>query len=161
GELLGVVHRDVSLQNILVGVDGVARLLDFGVARASERISSTSVGQIKGKLSYMAPEQIRSGDVDRRTDVYSAAVVFWELLTGRKLFQGVNEGATVQNILITPVTRPSALRSMVPPELDAIVMRGLARAPAERYPTALAMADAIEHAGVLANTHDIGRWVRE
>ena len=90
GEPLGIVHRDVSPQNILVGADGVARVLDFGVAKAAGRVQTTREGQLKGKLAYMAPEQTR-GMVSRATDVYAAAVVLWETLTGRRLFSGENE----------------------------------------------------------------------
>ena len=86
GEPLGIVHRDVSPQNILVGTDGVARVLDFGVAKAAGRVQTTRDGQIKGKLAYMAPEQLRGEHVDR-ADVYAAGVVLWEALTGRRLFE--------------------------------------------------------------------------
>src|SRR3989442_1525850 len=84
--LLGLVHRDVSPQNVLVGCDGVARVLDFGIAKARGRLQpTTQTGQVKGKLAYMAPEQILGDDVTRRTDVYAAAVILWEALTGRRL----------------------------------------------------------------------------
>src|SRR5205085_807343 len=82
GEPLGIVHRDVSPQNIIVGVDGVARVVDFGVAKAAGRLQTTRDGQLKGKLSYMAPEQLSGGIADRRTDVYAASVVLWEALAG-------------------------------------------------------------------------------
>src|SRR5277367_6228356 len=87
GEPLGIVHRDVSPQNILVGTDGVPRVLDFGVAKAVGRLQTTREGQSKGKLSYMAPEQLHGAGVTRQTDVYAAAVVTWEALTGKRLFQ--------------------------------------------------------------------------
>ena len=88
GEPLGIVHRDVSPQNVIVGIDGVARVLDFGVAKAVGRLQSTREGQLKGKLSYMAPEQIRSGQVDRRTDIYAASIMLWEALVGKRLYDG-------------------------------------------------------------------------
>src|SRR5580693_1163797 len=86
GEPLGIVHRDVSPQNILVGTDGLARVLDFGVAKAAGRLQTTRDGQLKGKLSYMAPEQLRSEAVTRNADTYAASVVLWEVLTGERLF---------------------------------------------------------------------------
>ena len=85
GAPLGIVHRDVSPQNVLVGLDGVPRVLDFGIAKAVTRVQSTRNGQLKGKLSYMAPEQLRGGSADRRTDVFAAGIVLWEALTGSPL----------------------------------------------------------------------------
>lgn len=159
GEPLGIVHRDVSPHNILVGVDGAARVLDFGVAKASERIQTTMEGQLKGKLSYMAPEQLTNRPIDRRTDVYAAAVVLWETLTGAKLFHGGSEGAVVNQILLDPVRVPSRLNRAVPPALEAIVMRGLARAPGDRFASAREMALAIERATPLATLSEVGELV--
>jgi eukaryotic-like serine/threonine-protein kinase len=94
GHPLGIVHRDVSPQNIIVGTDGVARVLDFGVAKAAGRLQETGdSGALKGKIAYMAPEQITGGAVSRQTDVYAASVVLWELLTGRRLVDGENDAA--------------------------------------------------------------------
>jgi eukaryotic-like serine/threonine-protein kinase len=160
GEPLGIVHRDVSPHNVLIGVDGVARVLDFGVAKASERVQSTHEGQLKGKLSYMAPEQVAGGIVDRRTDIYAAAVVLWEVLTGKKLFSGGNEAQVLNAVMRTAVDPPSALSPDVPPALDAIVMRGLSRDPSLRFATAREMAVALEGAGPTAPASEIGRWVR-
>src|SRR6185369_14610263 len=91
GAPLSIVHRDVSPQNVLVGTDGVARVLDFGVAKAAGRIHQTREGSVKGKLPYMPPEQMRGGEISRKTDVYAAAVVLWECLTGEWLFDGPND----------------------------------------------------------------------
>ena len=99
GELLHVVHRDVSPQNVLVGADGTSRVTDFGIAKAQNRIQTTHEGQLKGKLSYMAPEQLEERPVDARTDVYAATVVLWELLTARRLHTSADAGATINRIL--------------------------------------------------------------
>lgn len=160
GEPLGIVHRDVSPHNILVGVDGVARVLDFGVAKASERIQTTQEGQLKGKLSYMAPEQVANAPVDRRTDVYSAAVCLWETLTGSKLFIAESEAAILNQVLTGRVRPPSALDPAVTQELDAVVLRGLSRAMDARFSTAREMALAIERVTPLATASEIGAWVR-
>ena len=160
GEALGIVHRDVSPHNILVGIDGVPRVLDFGVAKASERVQTTQEGQLKGKLSYMAPEQVKNRAVDRRTDVYSAAVCLWETLTGSKLFSGGSEAAVLNQVLTGPVRPPSVLNREVSPDLDAVVLRGLAREMDGRYATARDMALAIEQVAPLATASEIGAWVK-
>jgi eukaryotic-like serine/threonine-protein kinase len=160
GEPLGIVHRDISPHNILVGVDGVARVLDFGVAKATERITTTQEGQLKGKLSYMAPEQVQNRPIDRRTDIYAAAVVLWETLTGSKLFSGSNEAAILNQVVTSNVRPPSHLNRTIPIMLDAVAMRGLARDPGGRFPNAREMALAIERSGPLATASDIGTWVQ-
>lgn len=151
GTALQLVHRDVSPQNMLVGVDGISRITDFGVARAESRLSSTRGGQVKGKIGYMAPEQVRSGPIDRRCDVYAAAVVLWELLTNRPLFRADNEGALVAQVAMGATTSPREVEPSVPPSIDAVCMHALRAAPEERFPTAGDFADAIEAAAAEAN----------
>ena len=160
GEPLNIVHRDVSPQNILVGRDGSARVLDFGVAKAAGRLHETREGSVKGKVPYMPPEQLRSGAVDCRTDVYSAAVVLWETLTARKLFRGDNDAAVLEKVLFGEVEPPSKYAPDVPPELDALVLKGLAREPAERFATAREMALALERTMAPALASDVGEWVK-
>ena len=160
GEPLGIVHRDVSPQNVLVGIDGVARVVDFGVAKAVGRIQVTRDGQLKGKLPYMAPEQLTSHPVDRRTDVYAAAVVLWEALTGRRLFDG-SDAELMYRVLEAQVAPPSHVAPGLPAELDAIVMRGLARDPNRRWPTAMAMADAMDRIVMPSTAREVGRWVTQ
>jgi serine/threonine protein kinase len=159
GEPLGVVHRDVSPQNILVGVDGVARVLDFGVAKAAGRLQTTRDGQIKGKLSYMAPEQVLSLEVDRRTDIYGASAVLWEALTGKRLFVGDNDGATLHHVLYGSVEPPSAHAPGLSPALDALTLRGLSRDRNDRFATAREMARALEAAVAPVVASAIGDWV--
>jgi eukaryotic-like serine/threonine-protein kinase len=161
GRPLGIVHRDVSPHNILVGTDGIARVGDFGVAKAIGRMQMTRTGQVKGKAAYMAPEQLSAGDVDARADVYSAAVVLWEALTGKRLFARDNEIETLRAATSLEVPPPSRLRSGVSEELDAIVLRGLCRARDGRFPTARDMAIALEDAVALPRAHEIGAWVEE
>ncbi|MFO0565513.1 MAG: serine/threonine-protein kinase [Polyangiaceae bacterium] len=160
GHPLGIVHRDVSPQNILVGVDGVARVLDFGVAKAAGRLQSTRDGQLKGKIAYMAPEQIRGDLVDRRTDIYAAAAVLWEGLTGRRLVHGMNEGQVLHAVLAGGFPPPSAVHPGTPPEVDALVMRGLAMDPAHRFPTARELAIALERTVGVASPYEVAEWVQ-
>jgi serine/threonine-protein kinase len=162
GELLGIVHRDVSPQNVLVGVDGVARVLDFGVAKAANRMNeSTGEGRLKGKLAYMAPEQVASGPIDRRTDVFAASILAWEVLTGRRLFAADEPGQIIQNVATKEVIPPSRLVPTLPRALDAIVLKGLERDPQRRYTTADEMATALESVTKVATTREVGAWVRE
>ncbi len=158
GQPLGIVHRDVSPQNTLVGSDGVARLIDFGVAKAAGRIQSTRDGQIKGKLAYMAPEQIRGKALDRRTDVYAAAAVLWEVLAGRRLFTG-DEANLMYAVLTVPIAPPSTVNPAIPPALDAVVMQALQKNATKRFATALEFADALEAAVSPASSREVARWL--
>ncbi len=159
GDPLGIVHRDVSPQNVMVGIDGVPRVLDFGVAKAAGRLQTTHAGTLKGKLSYMPQEQLLGEKVTRRCDIYAASVVLWETLAGRRLFAGDSEGAILHAVMNLKVPAPSSQRGDVPPELDAIVLRGLARDPRERFATAREMATALEAAVPVAIGPAVGAWV--
>ncbi len=158
GEPLEIVHRDVSPHNLLVGTDGVARVLDFGVAKARGRAQATGVGQLKGKLAYMAPEQLR-GNVTRRTDVFAASVVLWEALTGTRLFKGDDEGEILDKLLLQEIPSPRQYAPGVTPELEEVVMRGLEREPSRRFATAREMAIAIEKHVSLATPIEVGSFV--
>jgi serine/threonine-protein kinase len=159
GEPLGIVHRDVSPQNILVGVDGISRVLDFGIAKAAGRAQVTREGQVRGKMAYIAPEQLQHGSANRKADVYAASVVLWEALTGERLFLSDSEAATIARVLTGEVAPPSSLVPDIPPELDAVVMRGLHRDPAERFETARDMARALEACAPPTTATRIGEWV--
>jgi serine/threonine-protein kinase len=159
GQPLGIVHRDVSPQNVLVGADGVTRLLDFGIATGAVRLQTTRDDQLKGKLRYMAPEQLQKDEVTPLADLYATAVVFWEMLTGEKLFVASSEGATMARVLEGVVAPPSELCPGVPPTVDAIVLQCLSRARGERLPSCAAMADAISGAVAVASAHDVSEWV--
>ncbi len=157
---LGIVHRDVSPQNILVGVDGVPRVLDFGVAKAANRLQTTQEGHLKGKIRYMSPEQVQGLEVNRQTDIYAMAIVLFEMLTGRALFPRAEPAAVVHEILQGTIPRPRDIVPGLPPALDAIVMRGLERNPNERFADAREMALALEEAIGLATQTQVGSWVQ-
>jgi serine/threonine-protein kinase len=159
GKPLDLIHRDVSPHNALVGADGVTRLLDFGVAKASFRLQTTREGQLKGKLAYMAPEQARGELLDRRTDLFAASVVLWEVLTGRRLFHAENEADVLSRVLTAEVPRPSAIVSDLPPSLDRVVLKGLERDPSKRYATAVEMAAELDACVGVASPTEIGEWV--
>ncbi|NUO49730.1 MAG: protein kinase, partial [Polyangiaceae bacterium] len=160
GEALSIVHRDVSPQNVLIGSDGVARLIDFGVAKAVGNASATRDGQIKGKVAYMAPEQIRCESVDRRADIYAASVVLWELVTGKRYFdEAGSDAAVVLRTLTKEAVAPRSVRPEVSPELDAVILKGISRDPAARYATAREMAQALEKVSPPAAARDVARWV--
>jgi serine/threonine protein kinase len=158
GEPLDIVHRDVSPHNILVGVDGVPRLIDFGVAKAAGRMQKSHSGQIKGKLAYMAPEQT-TGDADSRSDVYAASVILWEAIAGKRLFSGDNDAMLLREVLQGRVDPPSLYAHDVPRELDALILRGLAAEPSGRFATAREMARELERIVPVASASIIGEWV--
>ena len=143
GELLHVVHRDVSAENLFVTYDGVVQVVDFGIAHARQRVHHTSAGQVKGTFPYMAPEQMTAAVVDRRVDVWALGAVLWELLTLRRLFLRDTDVNTMYAVLSGEIRPPSDYRKDVPPELDSIVLRALQRNPDERWQTAREMGTAL------------------
>ncbi len=158
GEPLGIVHRDVSPQNVLVGSDGISRVLDFGVAKAIGRVQQTQAGQVKGKLAYMAPEQLE-GVVSRTSDIYAISVVLWEILTGQRLFAADDAGAQLLKLMERRVELPSRLVPELGPEVDALVMRGLELEPSKRYATAREMARSVEQLFGTVPPVEVGEWV--
>jgi serine/threonine protein kinase len=156
---LNVVHRDVSPHNILVGTDGVTRVLDFGIAKATGHFHHSREGQVKGKIRYMPPEQIRGNDVNRA--VYAASVVLWETLTCSRLHGAGNDGEILYRVLEGNFVRPSELRPDVPRMLDEIVARGLHPDPNQRFQTAKEMVTALEKAAPPVTRNAISAWVLE
>lgn len=161
GSPLQLIHRDVSPQNILVSADGTPRLIDFGIAKSAQRETATEGRIVKGKLSYASPEQIESRTLDPRTDVYSAGVVLWELLVGRRLFDDREMAPCLAAVIANEIPKPSTLRPSVPPLLDAIVARATAGSPQARYEDAEVMANTLLASGVeVARPHQIRAWLR-
>ncbi|HEY0190493.1 MAG TPA: tetratricopeptide repeat protein [Kofleriaceae bacterium] len=162
GERIELVHHDVSLGNIVVLYNGQVKLVDFGVAKASQ--SSTASTRIQGKFSYMAPEKLRGGAGDRRSDIWSLGCVLWEALTLRRLFKGANDGDTMHQVLGGPILPPSQVNGDVPADFDAICLRALDRDPATRYATAKAMAaeleDVLRKHGYAAKNDQIARYMQ-
>jgi serine/threonine protein kinase len=164
GNPLELVHRDVSPQNILVDLTGMARVVDFGIAKAEGKLSMTRQGQIKGKLNYMSPEQLRGDEgVDRRTDLYATGVVLWEILCGRRLFD--RQRKDLRHVVRIPddfrIDPPSEHRGAEAVFLDRVLARALAMNPKERFPDAEAMAGAIAEAVTPATNKDLAAYVRD
>src|SRR5262245_5741477 len=157
GRPLGMIHRDVSPSNIMLSYEGAVKLLDFGIAKAlGEAPETTKSGTMKGKYAYMAPEQTEGDDVDHRIDVFSVGIVLHEVLTGRRLFKGANDVLTIERVRRCEVPPPSAQNPMVPPALDAIILKALAKDRNQRWATAADMADALDdvvHAARFQPTH--------
>jgi eukaryotic-like serine/threonine-protein kinase len=164
GRPLQLVHRDVSPHNVLVGLDGIAKIADFGVAKARSRLADeTEAGQVKGKFAYMAPEQLERREVDRRSDVFSTGVVLWEALTGEKLFGGIDLIDTIARIRETTIPDVREVAPDVPARIAEVTAKALERDPVRRFGSAAEMGDALEGAarecGAVASAKDVGALV--
>jgi serine/threonine protein kinase len=148
GQPLGVVHRDISPSNLMLAFHGGVKILDFGIARVAEglRDSNTQVGTMKGKVSYMSPEQVHMEKVDNRSDIFAVGIVLHEMLTGKRLFRATSEHTATRMVLEAPIPLPSTVNQEVPPAVDRVVMRALERDPAARYQTAGELGDDLEQA---------------
>ncbi len=165
GKLVGLVHRDISPQNVLVGYDGVVKLVDFGVAKTAGRTTETThAGQVKGKPPYMSPEQALGKVVDRRTDLFALGIVLYQLTTGRHPMRGETDVITLHNIVSSiPVVTPSKLNSSIPAPLERVIMKALERDPEERFQTAREFEMALERGAQDAlprvRTEEVGEFV--
>lgn len=164
GAPLNLVHRDVSPQNILVGLDGVARLTDFGIAKSTLQ-TTTVEGILKGKLGYIAPEYVLSGNVDARADVYALGIVAWEALTRKRLFQRSKDVDLLAAIRDLNVPAPSTVVSTIPASIDRPILEALASLPEARTPTASRLGEDLEwaarEAGLLASRDQVASHVRK
>ncbi len=162
GRALEVVHRDVSPQNVIVEADGTAKLLDFGIATAVGKLHLTREGEVRGKAAYMAPEQVQAQPLDRRVDVYAAGVLAFELLAGKRPFEGADFAATALAHVLTPVPDLAALRPELSREVRALVERALEKERRLRFPTALAMVEAIGALDVpRASPAEVAAWLAD
>ena len=165
GQPLGIVHRDVSPPNVLLSRQGEVKLTDFGLAKAATHVQHTDAGVIKGKFSYLSPEVVDGRDADPRADVYSAGIILWELLCGRKLFAGKTDIETVELVRRGQIPPPSAIRPEVDEELERIVLKALARNPKRRYQSASALERAVvghlfKH-GMRVGGSDVAGYLRD
>lgn len=141
GEPLNLVHRDVSPQNILISYDGEVKLIDFGIAKAAGKAGVTQAGMLKGKFGYMSPEQVNGVPLDRRSDIFTAGIVLWELLTGERLFVAETDFATLDKVRTADIMPPSTYNENIPTQLDDIVQRALAKEMDDRYQSAMSLHD--------------------
>jgi serine/threonine protein kinase len=160
GRALDVVHRDVSPQNVIVGVDGVSRLIDFGVAKASHRLTESESGDIKGKYAYMSPEQVAGMPIDRRSDVFAAAVVLFETLSGTRLFRGEHAMETLRRVVDDPLPDMTPFPN-IPVALHDVFARALAKDARQRIATAAELAELIESTVTAASHRRVGEWVAQ
>lgn len=163
-ESLGLVHRDVSPQNVLVSYDGEVKLIDFGIAKAAGKASKTQAGILKGKFGYMSPEQVRGKPIDRRSDLFSLAVVLYELLTLERCFQGESDFSTLEKVRSVDIRRPASINRDIPPELERIVLKGLSRSPNDRYQSAAEFQEALQkflyQSGAFYSRKDLAAYMR-
>ncbi|MBI5511373.1 MAG: serine/threonine protein kinase [Deltaproteobacteria bacterium] len=143
GVPLNIVHRDVSPQNVLVSYAGEVKLIDFGIAKAATHASLSQAGVLKGKYGYMSPEQVRGQAVDHRSDIFATGVVMWELLTCERLFAGSSDFSVLEKVRQVEIIPPSIVSPAISPEVEAVIMKALARDPDDRYVSASDMRDAV------------------
>jgi serine/threonine protein kinase len=161
GRLLGLVHRDISPPNVVVGADGYSRVLDFGIAKALEHIEESMPNRLKGKIGYMAPEQIRGEGASQRSDVFAAGVILWELLATRRLFASSIESDRMKQIVSGNYPRLSRFRPGLSRQLDQVTTRALAVNPADRFANSREFADALEQAAARASARRVAQWVSD
>lgn len=164
GQPLGIVHRDVSPANILLSYEGEVKIADFGIAKAASKDAATKTGHIKGKASYLAPEQLLSKQLDARCDVFAMGAVLWEMLAGRKLFSGENELEIIAKVSRIKIEPPSSVNTTLPRELDGVVMKALQRNLRNRFQNAgelhRALMAVIRHFGIDVSSTEVGSYIK-
>jgi serine/threonine protein kinase len=165
GQLLGLVHRDVTPHNLFCTYDGYTKVVDFGIAKVADRLASTRAGTLKGKLAYMSPEQVRGAEVDRTTDIFALGVVLWELTTGHRLFRMDTDLDTLEKVQACVVPPPSTIHPDYPVELESVVMKALAKRKEDRYPTARELSRALQgylmRRGIMVGPEEVAVFTRE
>jgi len=165
GESLNLVHRDVTPHNLFVTYEGQVKVVDFGIAKVSGRLSSTRAGTLKGKLAYMSPEQVRGAEIDRRTDIFALGVVLWELTVGQRLFRMESDLETLEKVQACIVPPPSSILPDFPAELESIVMKALQKRTDTRYQTARELSRALQqylmHSGNFIGHEEVASYVTQ
>lgn len=161
GKPLGLVHRDISPPNVIVGADGQARVLDFGIAKALEHLEDSNPNRVKGKSGYMSPEQIRGERLTQRSDVFSAGIILWELLSTRRLFNAEQETERMQKILDGNYPKPTEFRPDLSSKVEAVAMQALELDPEKRFASPRDFAMALESAAPGASSRRVADWVNE
>jgi eukaryotic-like serine/threonine-protein kinase len=161
---IGLVHRDVSPQNVLVSFEGEVKLIDFGIAKAADKSAKTQAGILKGKFGYMSPEQVRGLPIDRRSDIFSCGIVLYELLTGERLFVGESDFSTLEKVRNVEILPPSTYNRKIPDELERIVLKALTKDPDERYSNAIDLHDELQAfvytASEFYSRKDLAAWMK-
>jgi serine/threonine-protein kinase len=164
-QLLGLVHRDVTPHNLFLTYDGYTKVVDFGIAKVADRLSSTRAGTLKGKLAYMSPEQVRGAEVDRTTDIFALGVVLWELTTSQRLFRMDTDLDTLEKVQACVVPPPSSIVPDYPVELESVVMKALAKRKQDRFQTAREFSRALQNflmrRGAFVGPEEVAQFVRQ
>ena len=165
GKELSLVHRDVSPQNVLISFEGEVKIIDFGIAKAAGKGSKTQAGILKGKFGYMSPEQVRGLPVDRRSDVFSAGIILYELLTGERLFVGESDFSTLEKVRNVEILPPSTYNRKIPDGLEQIVLRALAKDVEDRSQNAIDLHDELQafvyQTGEFYSRKDLAGWMKK
>jgi serine/threonine protein kinase len=161
GKPLNFIHRDVSPQNILMGYEGDIKITDFGIAKAEDRASKTQAGVLKGKFGYMSPEQVRGLDIDRRSDIFAVGILMYEMLTGKRLFVGESDFATLEKVRNAEITPPREANPQLSEDLEKVMMKALAAERDERYQWASELSEALQRYLIIDNTIFTGKKLAE